>query len=52
MSISLFNPLETFVLTSFVVTAVVSFSAMLGILGMFASENIHGVALWETQFFS
>jgi light-harvesting complex I chlorophyll a/b binding protein 1 len=23
--------------------------AMLGILGMFASENIHGEALWETQ---
>ena len=26
--------------------------AMLGILGMFASENIHGVALWETKIFS
>lgn len=26
--------------------------AMLGILGMFASENIHGEALWETKIFS
>lgn len=26
--------------------------AMLGILGMCASENIHGVALWETKIFS
>jgi len=26
--------------------------AMLGILGMFASENIHGTALWETKIFS
>jgi light-harvesting complex I chlorophyll a/b binding protein 1 len=26
--------------------------AMLGILGMFASENVHGVALWETKIFS
>lgn len=26
--------------------------AMMGILGMFASENIHGVALWETHIFS
>ena len=26
--------------------------AMLGILGMFASENIHGVPLYETQIFS
>lgn len=25
--------------------------AMLGILGMFASENIHGEALWETHIF-
>ena len=26
--------------------------AMLGILGMFASESIHGEALWETKIFS
>jgi light-harvesting complex I chlorophyll a/b binding protein 1 len=26
--------------------------AMLGILGMFASENVHGEALWETKIFS
>mmetsp|Transcript_86556 Transcript_86556/g.249941 ORF Transcript_86556/g.249941 Transcript_86556/m.249941 type:complete len:205 (+) Transcript_86556:73-687(+) len=26
--------------------------AMLGILGMFASESIHGTALWETKIFS
>lgn len=26
--------------------------AMLGILGMFASEKVHGVALWETKIFS
>lgn len=26
--------------------------AMLGILGMFASETIHGEALWETHLFS
>jgi light-harvesting complex I chlorophyll a/b binding protein 1 len=26
--------------------------AMMGILGMFASENVHGVALWETKIFS
>jgi hypothetical protein len=25
--------------------------AMLGILGMFASEKIHGVPLWETHIF-
>lgn len=25
--------------------------AMMGILGMFASENIHGEALWETHIF-